>query len=133
MTEAITPVLRNRCDYAVSVSYCVADDGAAVRTCDTGSQRITKTLGAHEMVRIEATDYNIVNNDINWIACRSYAGVVSTFSQDGTRGQCLTDTTMQATPQTRRSEAHTSEIQSLMRITYTVFCLTNITHQQHKL
>src|SRR3546814_10190214 len=99
MTEAITPVLRNRCDYAVSVSYCVADDGAAVRACDTGSQRITKTLGAHEMVRIEATDYNIVNKDINWIACRSYAGVVSTFSQDGTR-----------------SEEHTSELQSLMRI-----------------
>ncbi|HEY9546788.1 MAG TPA: hypothetical protein VIR56_12325 [Solimonas sp.] len=101
MTEAITPVLRNRCDYAVSVSYCVADDGAAVRACDTGSQRITKTLGAHEMVRIEATDYNIVNKDINWIACRSYAGVVSTFSQDGTRGQCLPDNTMQATTQTR--------------------------------
>src|SRR3546814_18406944 len=37
MTEAITPVLRNRCDYAVSVSYFVADDGAAVRACDTGS------------------------------------------------------------------------------------------------
>src|SRR3546814_17043051 len=61
----------------------------------------TKTLGAHEMVRIEATDYNIVNKDINWIACRSYAGVVSTFSQDGTRGQCLPDNTMKATIQTR--------------------------------
>src|SRR3546814_18521373 len=87
MTEAITPVLRNRCDYAVSVSYCVADDGAAVRACDTGSQRITKTLGAHEMVRIEANDYNIVNKDINWIACRSYAGVVSTFSKERSEGR----------------------------------------------
>src|SRR3546814_6905137 len=28
----------------------------------------------------------------------------------------------------RRSEEHTSEIQSLMRISYAVFCLTNKTH-----
>src|SRR3546814_1488177 len=39
----------------------------------------------------------------------------------------------------RRSEEHTSELQSLMRISYAVFCLkkkntrnTNITHRDHK-
>src|SRR3546814_1421486 len=33
----------------------------------------------------------------------------------------------------KRSEEHTSELQSLMRISYAVFCLTNTTHhtQQH--
>src|SRR3546814_5427496 len=31
----------------------------------------------------------------------------------------------------RRSEEHTSELQSLMRISYAVFCLNNITHTQH--
>src|SRR3546814_1013310 len=31
-----------------------------------------------------------------------------------------------------RSEEHTSELQSLMRISYAVFCLKNKTNQQHK-
>src|SRR3546814_5734138 len=31
----------------------------------------------------------------------------------------------------RRSEEHTSELQSLMRISYAVFCLTKKTTQQH--
>src|SRR3546814_1505910 len=30
-----------------------------------------------------------------------------------------------------RSEEHTSELQSLMRISYAVFCLKKTTHQQH--
>src|SRR3546814_2880041 len=33
---------------------------------------------------------------------------------------------------TFRSEEHTSELQSLMRISYDVFCLTKKTQQQHK-
>src|SRR3546814_6077892 len=32
---------------------------------------------------------------------------------------------------THRSEEHTSELQSLMRISYAVFCLTNKTNQTH--
>src|SRR3546814_9919132 len=40
-----------------------------------------------------------------------------------------------AKPRTRRSEEHTSELQSLMRISYAVFCLkkkkSNITIQKH--
>src|SRR3546814_2528553 len=33
--------------------------------------------------------------------------------------------------QVRRSEEHTSELQSLMRISYAVFCLTNKKHPHH--
>src|SRR3546814_3148840 len=33
----------------------------------------------------------------------------------------------------RRSEEHTSELQSLMRISYAVFCLKKKTKQQHKI
>src|SRR3546814_10764079 len=33
----------------------------------------------------------------------------------------------------RRSEEHTSELQSLMRISYAVFCLKKKTHTQHQL
>src|SRR3546814_10467963 len=32
-----------------------------------------------------------------------------------------------------RSEEHTSELQSLMRISYAVFCLKNTTHENHYL
>src|SRR3546814_9548520 len=32
----------------------------------------------------------------------------------------------------RRSEEHTSELQSLMRISYAVFCLTKKKHQKHE-
>src|SRR3546814_6013304 len=35
-------------------------------------------------------------------------------------------------PSTARSEEHTSELQSLMRISYAVFCLKKQTHIQHK-
>src|SRR3546814_2117702 len=33
----------------------------------------------------------------------------------------------------QRSEEHTSELQSLMRISYAVFCLQNKTHREHHL
>src|SRR3546814_4929998 len=36
-------------------------------------------------------------------------------------------------PMANRSEEHTSELQSLMRISYAVFCLKNKTKQQYKL
>lgn len=97
--EAMTPTLRNRCDYAVSVSYCVADGSARIRACDAGPQRVTTTLKAHETARVETKGLDLTNKDVNWIACRSYAGVVSTFNGDGTRGQCLPDAVMQASAQ----------------------------------
>src|SRR3546814_4818149 len=40
---------------------------------------------------------------------------------DGKRGKLRHD----PSPQRRRSEEHTSELQSLMRISYAVFCLTH--------
>src|SRR3546814_8515366 len=49
----------------------------------------------------------------------------------------LTDNQLAAVPDEIRSEEHTSELQSLMRISYAVFCLkkkttvTTITHHAH--
>src|SRR3546814_10145535 len=40
----------------------------------------------------------------------------------------FTDRNGTRTARTRRSEEHTSELQSLMRISYAVFCLTKKTH-----
>src|SRR3546814_9635603 len=36
-------------------------------------------------------------------------------------------------PAAKRSDEHTSELQSLMRISYAVFCLKNKKHKQHTL
>src|SRR3546814_7182862 len=43
------------------------------------------------------------------------------------------DVPLYATPFTARSEEHTSELQSLMRISYAVFCLTTKNNQQSQL
>src|SRR3546814_6265314 len=43
-----------------------------------------------------------------------------------------TNVTRWATFDNDRSEEHTSELQSLMRISYAVFCLTKKTHTKHK-
>src|SRR3546814_5663840 len=40
---------------------------------------------------------------------------------------------MEVEPPLVRSEEHTSELQSLMRISYAVFCLTKKTHKQYQL
>src|SRR3546814_10078253 len=46
-------------------------------------------------------------------------------------GRLMTPNTA-ATSATARSEEHTSELQSLMRISYAVFCLTKQKNKQHK-
>src|SRR3546814_8686280 len=66
------------------------------------------------------------------------------FAQDGHRIVrqrlgifCLVDVaasiTDQMTVETERSEEHTSELQSLMRISYAVFCLKKQKKQKHNL
>src|SRR3546814_4927260 len=42
-----------------------------------------------------------------------------------TTGRGLAESTILRNPACRRSEEHTSELQSLMRISYAVFCLNN--------
>src|SRR3546814_3960426 len=46
----------------------------------------------------------------------------------GERNRCAADLTEAPL---RRSEEHTSELQSLMRISYAVFCLKKKNHKQH--
>src|SRR3546814_7864910 len=43
----------------------------------------------------------------------------------------LTDTEQLARPRVARSEEHTSELQSLMRISYAVFCLKQKKYKNH--
>src|SRR3546814_5832574 len=53
-----------------------------------------------------------------------YAGGRSCISMT-----CATAWAAQTSPALRRSEEHTSELQSLMRISYAVFCLKQTPHQ----
>src|SRR3546814_3664409 len=57
------------------------------------------------------------------------SGVVTTAEERSCRAFTASPTT--ATRSTIRSEEHTSELQSLMRISYAVFCLKKTTHNTH--
>src|SRR3546814_9911251 len=48
-----------------------------------------------------------------------------------TRGSALTSTGVDGATGSARSEEHTSELQSLMRISYAVFCLKKKTQNTH--
>src|SRR3546814_3178762 len=52
-----------------------------------------------------------------YLAHRPSRGLISMFGQD------VSTASRSALPMLRRSEEHTSELQSLMRISYAVFCL----------
>src|SRR3546814_13494200 len=56
---------------------------------------------------------------------RSTLNPYNPFAAEGTRAQMFVRSPRQRTVETnsRRSEEHTSELQSLMRISYAVFCL----------
>ncbi|HET8882802.1 MAG TPA: hypothetical protein VFM56_11555 [Solimonas sp.] len=94
-----TTVLSNYCDYAVTVSYCIAEPDADVRACGDAAQRITRTLPAYG--RVQAADRVLADRDVNWIACRALPGGATQFTADGTHGRCLAGgDTMQARAQT---------------------------------
>src|SRR3546814_9063399 len=60
-------------------------------------------------------------NDI--AACQAIAGVTHRVGRTGDRKTLAWIPLVPAQPVSRRSEEHTSELQSLMRISYAVFCL----------
>lgn len=99
--NGLATVLSNYCNYAVTVSYCIAEPDADVRACGDAAQRITRTLPPHG--HVQAADRVLADRDVNWIACRALPGGVPQFNADGTRGQCLSASdTMQARAQPSR-------------------------------
>src|SRR3546814_4908393 len=56
----------------------------------------------------------------------------STLSSTTTSQDCEPDQDPRIWPSSNRSEEHTSELQSLMRISYAVFCLKKNKKQNHK-
>src|SRR3546814_1197714 len=60
----------------------------------------------------------------------SYRGFVELWSAFGSFQPFITNDTVESS---NRSEEHTSELQSLMRISYAVFCLKKTKHTTHYL
>src|SRR3546814_8904909 len=58
--------------------------------------------------------------------------VMAALVDNGTPGRSGRDPGTPRGSRFRRSEEHTSELPSLMRITYAVFCLNNKKHKHHR-
>jgi hypothetical protein len=85
-----TPVLVNRCDYPVVVSYCIDDAGNASIACDAGDAKpaSTQRLAAHQTLALDTHGAMLADNEVNWVACRSMPGVSSRLIDGGSSGQC---------------------------------------------
>ncbi len=87
------PVLANRCDYPVTVAYCVDDAGAKAIACQAAGQRRFEVhhIQAGAQLGIDAASSALFDSEVDWVACRGNAGVISALHQVGgeTRGECL--------------------------------------------
>src|SRR3546814_6320870 len=99
-----------------------------MRRCQVRITRIFNTYGP----RLSASDGRIVSN----VIVQALAGKAITVNGDGeqTRSFCYVSDLIEglirlmAFSGPQRSEEHTSELQSLMRISYAVFCLKKKNH-----
>src|SRR3546814_7573832 len=93
-------------------------------------------------VRAVGEDGNVARKDVdadraqgsNWIVTRGLAGgerIIVSGLQKAQPGQPAKAEPYQAPGAAGRSEEHTSELQSLMRISYAVFCLKKKTKNQY--
>src|SRR3546814_4332381 len=91
---------------------CGVSDGAAVAIVTT--PEIARSLGKTDLVTVKALQLAVSNG---W-----------ELQGAGWDGSYLHTTRIAAAKAYKRSEEHTSELQSLMRISYAVFCLKNTTN-----
>src|SRR3546814_5391322 len=98
-----------------SSDVCPSDLAAAVR-CRTNTG-----LPRHLTVTAMPSATVAVSNSIDASASTSAAGFIWSMNGQATHAAPMAPTAVVATY--RRSEEHTSELQSLMRISYAVFCL----------
>src|SRR3546814_4295804 len=76
-----------------------------------------------DTVAIEHADFHDRTGNARWQAKRGVAHVTRLFSEDGAEEFFFRRHRALALRRDLRSEEHTSELQSLMRISYAVFCL----------
>src|SRR3546814_6595437 len=96
---------------------------AATRPRDTGRPRRTGS-------RLDPPPRERISARSTWVA-RFASHVAGTASVDQSfSGRCRSNQVRAAVSSATRSEEHTSELQSLMRISYAVFCLKKKKHKQ---
>src|SRR3546814_157317 len=75
----------------------------------TDAARVAELLIVHDIVEIEAGDHWVTDDNASEVAAKEAAAAESLFGL--------------LPPDQRRSEEHTSELQSIMRISYAVYCI----------
>src|SRR3546814_9818753 len=90
----------------------------------TGLSSLFTTWQRHVMGQMTGVFDNIVERDLE----REYADTQAEYAAACERAHCKQCGAKLEIQQFYRSEEHTSELQSLMRISYAVFCL----HKKHK-
>src|SRR3546814_3499715 len=113
------------------LSFTPAAPSVALTGFTTGAGNSTITLDLGTVAGTDgltqfAGDFTISNIDQDGVRFGNYTGI--TISEEGIV------TALFDNGQRQRSEEHTSELQSLMRISYAVFCLKkkkNHNHRQH--
>src|SRR3546814_3565714 len=128
-----------------AVTVAVTGDGGTQATGSVGSGACThEGNGFHTYAPAQAeTNYDHVAFTFTGAGAvpatvQIYTGFPQTgdsFARIGAAGAGLTSVTVSALASgaitATRSEEHTSELQSLMRISYAVFCLKKKTHNKH--
>src|SRR3546814_6965144 len=80
------------------------------------------------MPTITASTMTLMPDDTTLPSTRSARKLVRFHSENGTRMRPASEVSLNSIIVTNRSEEQTSELQSLMRIAYAVFCLKKTTH-----
>src|SRR3546814_3112164 len=88
--------------------------------------RVKGALRQSEHARLESTDGG--NPNVRVVDSRAFPGSKRRYSAEDGASKALSPRGL-SVPGKTRSEEHTSELQSLMRISYAVFCLTK-THTE---
>src|SRR3546814_12724277 len=81
----------------------------------------------HYRIRAAASPEALAADDLLWDSGRVASGALLDIAWDGPALAAMQRVwwDVEVNDAARRSEEHTSELQSLMRISYAVFCLTN--------
>src|SRR3546814_1266894 len=95
---------------------------------------VSKTGGVTELMRIAAmaSGWKIPINPHTCTTSLNMATTIHALASMDNAGYFEADVAIENPFRTERSEEHTSELQSLMRISYAVFCLKKKTTSYHK-
>src|SRR3546814_3097713 len=112
---------------------CSSDRGADYRLAIEDRARIEERDVAPPLLPWAERPWHGIQESVatiqhHWVDCLRAGRAPDTSGRDNLRTLGLVDAAYRSAATGRRSEEHTSELQSLMRISYAVFCLKKKTH-----